>query len=179
MKKYLLFGGLLFFLAPANAQVEFSHLSTRGYNSFGSGTMFSYGLAVSPGDAITFDVGILFFRDAIVDPGSGIGFRYTFNRKGDGFYLEPEISFAYSGVNIPNQDSARYPLLRDHQGNFQQPDLDGLVPFLTAGYIFPGRFALNIGLRYGHIFTLDGDPGVDIFSLRLSHTIVFGRQRFH
>jgi len=178
MKKTPLLLLLSITLIQANAQFEFSHLSTKGYNVLGAGTMFSYGLAVSRGDAITFDVGILFFRDAVVDPGSGIGYRYTFNRKGFGFYLEPEISFAYSGVNIPRQDSAQYPLLRDHQGNFKQPDLDGLVPFLTAGYIFPGRFALNIGLRYGHIFTLDGDPGVDIFSLRLSHTIVFGRENY-
>lgn len=176
MKKAPLLLLLAVLFIRANAQLEFSHLSTKGYSSFGGGAMFYWGIALSRGNAWTWETGGNIYAHAALTSGYAAGYRHTFNHQGYGFYVEPQLSYAYGAANIPRRDSLEYPRLRN-DGYINQPDLSGLGVFLTAGYIFTGKFGLNIGLRYEHIFTF-GDPGVNVLDLRFSHTILFGRERF-
>jgi len=104
MKRPPLFLALALCVASANARLEFSHISTKGYSSYGAGAMFP-------------------------------------------------------------------------DGYIHQPDIEGGSVWCTAGYIFPGRFGLDTGLRYGHIFGVDGSAA-NILSLRFGHTFLFGRERF-
>jgi hypothetical protein len=177
MKKYLFFGILLIFFSQTPAQVEVSHLSTRGYSSFGGGTMYCFGTAVNRGDAITFETGFFFFDNAILTTSIPIGYRYTLNRKGYGFYLEPQITYAFGAATIPRRDTTRYPRLNNGHGDINQPVLSGLGTFLSVGYILRGKLPLNFGVRYQHIFAF-GDPGVNVFCLRLSYMILFGRENY-
>lgn len=51
----------IFSLSFANAQLEFSHLSTRGFSTNGIGAFFNWGAMINKGDVITFESGFIFF----------------------------------------------------------------------------------------------------------------------
>jgi hypothetical protein len=51
----------------------------------------------------------------------------------------------------------------------------GLTAALGIGYVFTGKLAFNMGLRYQHVFVSD-DPSLDLFSLRLSYPLAFRRR---
>jgi hypothetical protein len=177
-KTLILLFSSLFSFAFANAQLEVSHLYAKGFSSTGVGAFFNWGTLVSPGDAITFETGLIIYSHTVVIPSGLVGYRHTFNKKGTGLFVEPQLTYLYGASNIPKRDSTEFPLLSDGKGYINQPNISGLTPSLELGYIFPGKFAFNLGVRYQHVFVF-GDPAVNILSLRVAHTFVFGRSRWY
>jgi hypothetical protein len=104
-----------------------------------------------------------------------LDYRHTFNGNADGFYTDPFLGYTIGGTDIQKTDSTGYRVYDSNGQKFDQK-VGGLTTGLAGGYIFPGRFAFNIALRYEPIF-VSGDPHVNIISLRLSHTLSFGRSR--
>ncbi|MES1250067.1 MAG: hypothetical protein ABUL46_05250 [Chitinophaga rupis] len=169
----------IFSLSFANAQLEISHLSTRGFSTNGIGAFFNWGMMVNKGDVITFEPGFTYFNHtAVLTPSIFVGYRHTFTGKGYGLYIEPQLAYMFGAANIPEKDTTEFPSLGSGNGYIRQPQLSGPTAALGFGYIFPGKFAFNLGMRYEHIFVV-GDPAVNILSLRLAHTFVLGRSRWY
>ncbi|MGH2645219.1 MAG: hypothetical protein ACRDE2_14795, partial [Chitinophagaceae bacterium] len=113
-----------------------------------------------------------------------VGFRYMLNTgnggyydedMNSGFYAEPLAGYTIGGTDIPRLDSTgniRY----DNNGNEEDEMASGITGGISFGYIFPGIFRFNIGLRYEHIFVKSPDPPFNLISLRFSHTISFHRR---
>jgi hypothetical protein len=172
--KTLLLSGSFFIVTSANAQLEVSHLSAKGFSSVGMGAFYNFGIIMAPHDAATFETSILFFDHAIIT--STIwGWRYTFNDRHNGLYIEPQIGYSFGGANLPKSDSSKYPSLYSG-GYINQPFLSGFTTLLGFGYIFPGKFSFNLGARYEHIFTGTSSQA-DIFSLRLSRAFTYTRRK--
>jgi hypothetical protein len=172
-KKPILLFSSFFFLALANAQLEAAHLSAKGFSSYGFVAFFNVGYPVTRGDMITEEGDVGYFAHAVMAVPLSFGYRHTFNGKGDGFYIEPHISYTLGASDLPRADSAKSAAGKDR---INQPDLNGLTAGLGFGYIFPGNFAFNLGLEYEYIFVA-GDPKVNILSLRLSHIIICGKRK--
>ena len=169
----------IFSLSFANAQLEFSHLSTRGFSTNGIGIFTNLGLMVNKGDVITFESSFIAFDyTTVVAPTIIAGYRYTFNGKGNGFYVEPQLAYTFGAADIPQKDTTKFPFLRSSTGDIRQPHLNGPTGILGFGYIFPGKFAFSLGMRYQHIFVI-GNPAANVLSLRLAHTFVLGRSRWY
>lgn len=101
---------------------------------------------------------VLYFLVYYHDCSNGFrGYRHTLNGKGNGFYVEPQLAYAAGGANIPQKDTTRFPLLSSGNGYIRHPQLSGPAAILGFGYIFPGKYAFSLGMRYQHIFVI-GDP---------------------
>jgi hypothetical protein len=177
-KKLTLLAGTIFLIGALSAQIEVSHLSTKGFSGFGFGGFLNFAVPVTEGDAVTIEAGVGLFGNSgyhFVEIPLLAGFRHLFNGTSDGFYVEPLVGYTIGGSDIQKTDSTGYPLT-DANGNQIDQKCSGLTAGMAAGYIFPGRLAFNIAVRYEHIF-VSGDPQINIISLRLSHTFSFGRRR--
>lgn len=73
------------------------------------------------------------------------GYRYTLDRSGTGFYLEPNAGYSYGGTDIPIEDQNR---------NYADQKVSGVAAGARSRYPFEpaGRIQCNLGLRYEHIF---------------------------
>jgi hypothetical protein len=93
------------------------------------------------------------------------GYRYTLDRSGTGWYVEPNAGYAFGATDMQVIDSI---------GDPSDVKLSGALAGATVGYLFEpsGRIQFNIGLRYEHIF---GSVGQNMFSLRISHAFSFRR----
>ncbi|HEY4832049.1 MAG TPA: hypothetical protein VIH61_05755 [Waddliaceae bacterium] len=111
-KRIILLLSLLFSLSAANAQLEVSHLSTKGFSSPGLGAFFNFGFSVNPGNVITYESGFIVFDHSAVVPSILMGYRHTFNGRGNGLYIEPQFTFTYGAADIPKRDSSEFPLLK-------------------------------------------------------------------
>ncbi len=175
MRRIILLAGASLLFTAVQAQLEITHLSTRGYSRYGVASFFHYAWEIKGGNFITVETGLMSYEFALVLPVALVGYQHTFNGKGYGLYVEPQLTYSSGTADIPRRDSTEFPLLKDGKGHIKQPDLSGLMPGLSFGYIFPRLPGFTIGLRYEHIFTF-GDPAVNIYSLRASYDLVFHRR---
>ena len=60
-------------------------------------------------------------------------------------------------------------------GKYAEQKASGVTAGIGTGYIFPGRIAFNLGLRYQHVFAA-GDPALNMVSFRISHSISLRRR---
>ncbi len=157
-KKIVLLSFTMVFFTFLNAQIEVSHLTSKGYSSTGFGGFLNF--------AIHDDDGVLLVPVLL-------GYRYTFNGSGTGLYIEPTAGYTIGATDIQKIDEAGFPVIAD--GKYAEQKASGVTAGAGTGYIFPGRVAFNIGLRYQHVF-VSKDPGLNLFSLRISHTISLRRR---
>lgn len=156
----------------AKAQIQVDHLSTKNFKATGFGAFFNLSYPVSEAAYITGEIGFDIFSSN--DDNVGVapliaGYRYTLNRTGTGFYVEPNAGYSFGGSDIQ---------LYDGEGHYYDQKVSGAVTGLTFGYLFPpsqGRMPIqfNVGMRYEHIFA---PAGINMFSLRISHAFCFGRR---
>jgi hypothetical protein len=171
---------LSFFVCTClNAQVEVAHLGTKGFSALGFGAFLNFAVPVSEGSSIAAEAGFYYFKSnnnniALVP--FLLGYRYTLDATGTGFYVEPDAGYTTGGSDIEKTNQYGSPI-PDGNGGWLNQKVKGPTAGIGAGYIFPGNFAFNIGLRYQHVF-VSGDPTLNMFSLRLSHTISFRRKEY-
>ncbi|MEO6820761.1 MAG: hypothetical protein ABI266_04900 [Ginsengibacter sp.] len=154
----LLLNFLLFFSITSHAQIEVAHVSSKGYSAIGYGAFLNFSLAVSEGSYATLEGGVQYFKDKNKGEFTSIpflaGFRYTLNQSGEGFYVEPTAGYAFS---MSDYD----------EGN-------GIAAGLGMGYLFDiTNIPFNVGIRYLHSFD---NSNANVISLRISHSLTFGRR---
>jgi len=155
----------------STAQIEIDQLSFNGFKAFGFGGLLNFAFAVNDADYITTEIGFSGFSsngNNVLTAPLLAGYRYTIDRSGMGFYLEPNAGYGFAATDIE---------LPDAQGNYSDAKIAGAATGLTIGYLFPPSswIQFNVGVRYEHIFGSDFAP--NIFSLRITHAFTFGRRQ--
>ena len=178
-KKLLLFCIALCIYSRCCAQIEVARLQSKGFNAFGFGSVLSFGVPVTETGSVSIEGGFTYFTDGVnnaaIAPILG-GFRQIITGNNYGWYVEPMVGYSYGGSDIQKTDANGYGLIKP---NGDQIDLamNGPTACINFGYLFePGRHTqLNANLRYEHVF-VPGDPSLNVFSLRITYNILFGRR---
>ncbi|HEV7621830.1 MAG TPA: outer membrane beta-barrel protein [Flavisolibacter sp.] len=176
-KKPVLLCLCIFICSFLNAQVEVAHLSTKGFSAIGFGGFLNFAVPISDAESLTLEAGVYSFRQQdnhIILVPFLLGYRYTLDGSGSGIYVEPDAGYTIGATDIEKFNANGTPIPDGNNGYLQQ-QAKGLTAGIGAGYIFPGSISFNIGLRYQHVF-VSGDPSLNMFSLRLSHSFSFGRR---
>jgi hypothetical protein len=168
-RKFLI---LLFFMATSTAlkaQLQVDYLSFKGYSSIGFGGFFNFSVPVSDANYVTGEIGLDVFSkndEHVAIAPLLVGYRYTLDQTGAGFYLEPNVGYSFAGTDIQ---------ITDQNGNYVDQNVSGISTGIGFGYLFEpsGKIQFNLGLRYEHIF---GDLGSNMFSFRISHAFIFGKR---
>lgn len=165
---------LFFFMLHAHAQIGVLKLvgnNTKDY-SIGFGAFIKSGFPVSEGDNITVEIGADFFpANGGFESGEGtvmcplkVGYRYSLNGTGEGFYVEPQIGYNVYGVTSLYEG-----------GNDVNLTYHGGVLAAGAGYLFSiWNAPFDLNLRYETIIAHGGSN--NFFSLGISRFISFGRR---
>ncbi|HEY0041682.1 MAG TPA: hypothetical protein VGB71_13515 [Flavisolibacter sp.] len=162
----------LFFKLQANAQLGVMKLvgnNTKDY-SIGFGAFIKTGFPVSDGAALTVELGANIFPVK----GSGFnygtvmcplkaGYRYTLNKTGDGFYVEPQAGFNVYGVTSLAGENGETINLKYH----------GVVLAAGGGYLFNmGNTPFDVNLRYETVIAHGGSN--NLISLGITKFFSFG-----
>ena|SRR5665647_19441 len=172
MKKIFLFSTLLFLIQlSANAQLEIAKLAGKNSGNYklGFGAFLKFAYPVSEAADVSLEGGALYFSEK-QNSASGvafvpvkIGYRYTINGTGIGFYAEPQVGYnvygikSYTGIDGYNVDEKFH----------------GIILSAGIGYLFPPVVGLqfDLGLRYESV--LYKGNSVNCVGLRLSHNFSF------
>jgi hypothetical protein len=177
MKKALIIVTLLTFQLLANAQIEVAHVSSKIFKETGFGAFLNFSFPVSSANYITAEAGLQYFKnwdeeDMAVVP-ILVGYRYTINHSGAGFYIEPNAGYNFGSTTIVVYENSS-PVAND-DGSYKKYEIKGLAAGVTAGYLFKpsGSIQFNLGLRYERTF---GSLATNLFSFRISHAFSFGKK---
>ena len=155
MKKLLLIN--LFIIgcfSSLRAQLFVSKLTGKGSSNYntGYGAFLKLGFPISDADEITGEIG---FNDYTLKdlPSYGIltaplkvGYQYTIDRSGSGFYVEPQLGYNIVGI-VPSYNIRTY---QEDETKFK-----GVVGTVNGGYIICWEgigTKINLGLRYESVF---------------------------
>jgi hypothetical protein len=160
-----------------NAQIEVVQAKVKDFKAIGFGSFLNFSIPASDANFVTIEGGIQYFKNDD-DEELGLfpvllGFRYTLNQSGSGFYIEPNAGYTFgsSTIGVYENDSP----LSDGNGNWLEEKVAGPTAGVGIGYLFEpgGRVQVNLGLRYQHTF---GNAAVNALSFRISHAFTFGRR---
>jgi len=164
----------LFLLSTANAQLGAMKLVGPGSKdySFGFGAFIKTGFPVSGGATITLEAGADIFpmKGYGLDYGTimcplKVGYRYTLNKTGRGFYVEPQAGYNVFGATSLPDDYSNGIDLKYH----------GIVLAAGAGYLFAiGRGNLDLNLRYETVIAHGGSN--NLIYLGISRFLSFGKR---
>jgi hypothetical protein len=158
----------------AKAQIGVMKLvgnGTRDY-SLGFGAFIKTAIPFSEAADLTIEVGANLFPDKDYPSDYGtiicplkLGYRYTLNGTGQGFYVEPQAGFNLFGLTS----------LQDDGGNDVDLRYHGIVMAAGAGYLFNlGRTPFDLNLRYETVIAHGGSN--NMVSLGVSRVISFGKR---
>src|SRR5687768_2760921 len=161
--------GLLFSHLTVHAQIEVAHLNSKGFSATGFGAFLNFAVPVSEYGSISAEAGFYYFKKddnnvALVP--LLLGYRHMLQEPDAGFYIEPNAGYNIGATDIHKHNENGNPLYNPDGTRLEQ-QVKGATAGLGVGYIFPGSFSFNIGLRYQRVFVSD-DPALNLFSLRLS-----------
>lgn len=158
------------------AQIEVVKLTTKGFSATGFGAFLNFSFTVAEGAAVSAEAGFYNLKQddnhvALVP--FLLGYRYQLNGTPSGLYIEPTAGYAIGGSDIKkrNEEGA---ILYENGSEVDQA-VKGITAGIGTGYIFGGKVPINIGLRYQHVFVAK-DPTLNLFSLRVSYPLSFGRR---
>lgn len=163
---------LFFFIIQANAQLGVMKLvgnDTKNYK-LGFGAFIKAGFPVSDAADATLEIGVDYFPSK--DDGEGtamcplkVGYRYTLNGTGEGFYVEPQVGYNVYGVTS----------LLDNDGNNVDLKYHGVVLAAGGGYLFSiGNVPIDINLRYETVIAHGGSN--NLVSLGITKGFSFGKR---
>lgn len=162
-----------------NAQIEVVHAKVKDFKATGFGSFLNFAIPASEANFVTLEGGLQYLKNKD-DEELGLfpvllGFRYTLNQSGSGFYLEPNAGYTFgsSTIGVYENDSP----VSDGNGNWLEEKVAGPTAGIGFGYLFEpgGRVQFNLGLRYQHTF---GDAPVNAISFRISHAFSFGKRDY-
>lgn len=141
----------------------------------GIGLFLDFAVPISEGDALTFEAGANLFQDKN-DPKYGtdniplkVGYRYTLNRKGKGFYIEPSLGYNVFGVSsYSGVDMYGYPTTVDKyfKGIIISPGIGYIFSLLKTNFNLKGYYETNI-VKGGNI---------SYAGVKISHTFSFKKR---
>ena len=161
----------------STAQIEVAHVSIKDFKAIGFGGFLNFSVPISEADYVTLEGGLQYFTNKDEETAGLIpvllGYRYTLNRSGTGFYVEPNAGYNFGGttIGVYENDSP----VSDGDGNWLYEKISGPTAGINIGYLFQpgGRVQFNLALRYEHSF---GSTSTNMVSFRVSHAITFGRR---
>lgn len=163
---------ILSFKLGANAQLGAMKLvgnNTKDY-SIGFGAFIKTGFPVSDAADVTLELGANIFpvKGSGFDYGTVMcplkaGYRYTLDKTGEGFYVEPQVGYNVYGVTSLEGDNGETINLKYH----------GVVLATGGGYIFNmGGTAVDLNLRYETVIAHGGSN--NLISLGITRSFSFG-----
>lgn len=173
MKKSFLCLGLLITAASLHAQIQVLKMVGNRANEFsiGYGASLKFSVPASDADYVSFEGGVnIFFlkEDAeygIMTVPVKVGYRYTLDRSGTGFYVEPQLGYNVFGLE---------PVYNGY--TYDEPKNTGPVGAVNVGYLFQPwkKVQFDLGAFYETI--LHSGTTTSYVGLRLSHSFAFGRR---
>jgi hypothetical protein len=163
---------LFFFIIHSNAQLSVMKLvgnDTKNYQ-LGFGAFIKAGVPDSDASDDTLEIGVNFFPSKDAGEGTAMcplkaGYRYTLNRTGEGFYVEPQVGYNIYGVTSVLDDEGYNVDLKYH----------GAIFAVGAGYLFSiGNVPLDINLRYETVIAHGGSN--NLVSLGITKSFSFGKR---
>jgi hypothetical protein len=159
----------------ANAQLGVMKWVGKGSSKYdlGFGGFIKSGFPVSDGSDVTLEIGAdIFFLNDGYGTSDGtimcplkVGYRYTLNGTGEGFYVEPQAGFDLVGVTS----------LHDASGNQINLNYHGVVFAAGTGFLFTAWNApFDLNLRYETV--IDHGGSNNFISLGISRYISFGKR---
>ena len=168
MRKTLASLLLIFCAFTSTAQLQMLKLIGKNSKDFGIGYggFLTAGYQLTPGAEITLEIAANLFPEknsAYYGWGTfplKLGYRYTFNKLGYGWYVHPQAGYNLLGIDPLDEE------------------FTGIVLGTGAGYLFKtsGKIQFDLGLVYEAAAHKGGWP--QYLALRLSHNITFGKKRF-
>lgn len=145
---------------------------TKDYH-LGFGAFIKAGFPANEGSDITLEGGVDIFPS---DNGDGtsdgtamcplkVGYRYTLNGTGQGFYVEPQVGFNLYGITS----------VTDNDGNETDLKYHGVVFAAGTGYLFTAwNQPFDLNLRYETVIAHGGSN--NFINLGISRFISFGKR---
>ncbi len=163
-----------FLVIQANAQIGVMKLVGKGTKdySLGFGAFIKTAIPGSEAADLIIEIGANFFPDKEYPTDYGtimcplkLGYRYTLNGTGEGFYVEPQAGYNVFGLTSLQDEGGQDVDLRYH----------GVVLSAGAGYLFNlGRTPFDVYLRYETVIAHGGSN--NMISLGVSRVIRFGKR---
>jgi hypothetical protein len=172
----LVFATILFFsVKTSHAQIAVMKLvgSNAKQYGLGFGGFIKFSYPVTDAADLTFEGGANFFSQkedheyGIAVVPVKLGYRYTLNGTGTGFYVEPQAGYNVYGVT----SYYNYETYQNTDKKFH-----GVIGALAAGYLFQpsGLMQFDLGLQYESIFHSGGST--NYIGLRLTHNFSFSKR---
>lgn len=165
---------LLLLIVQANSQIGAMKLVGKGTKdySMGFGAFVKAGVPVSDGADLTIEIGADIFPEKEYPTDYGtvmcplkIGYRYTLDGTGQGWYVEPQAGYNLFGLTS----------LQDENGNDVNLKYHGIVLSAGAGYLFTlWRAPFDLNLRYETVIAHGGSN--NLISLGISRVISFRKR---
>lgn len=173
MKKIIILSIICISYFTSNAQIELAKIVGKNSEKYGIGysTFVKFSHPISEADDLSLELGVLMFREKNSSTNGlayipiKVGYRYSINRTGSGFYVEPQLGYNIYGVYTTYDSDARQKI---------DMKINGFTGSATAGYLFQpiGNIKLDLGLRFETIRFNGGSA--NSVSIRLSHYITIG-----
>lgn len=170
---------LLIVSHSAHAQIEGGYARMKDFEAFGFGGFINVNVPIREVDYLTFDLGLNWYKNQsdqdIAFAPLLLGYRYTLNRSGSGFFVEPFAGYTFGESGIEEYDEFGNPVY-DADGQWKTKEIAGPAAGLMGGYLFTfeNNQSLTLGLRYLHNF---GPSASDVVSLRLAYSFGLWRGR--
>lgn len=174
---YYIFALNLFALSKSFGQVEIGYANRKDFKAIGFGAFLNLSIPASESNYITIEGGVQYFKNGYDEELAHIpilvGYKYTLDQSGKGFYVEPHGGYAFGESTIQAYDE-NGSLLSDGNGNLIYQKVKGPMAGLGFGYLIApeeSSFRMNIELRFQHSFAKD--PGNTVF-LRIAKAFSIG-----
>ena len=175
-KHFFILGIFLLSSVFCAAQIEVVYARAKDFSGVGFGAFLNFGIPVTEGNALTLEGGLQYvgqIGDGLITLPVLVGYRFTFDQTGTGFYVEP-----HGGYNFGVSDIAKYtengaPVYENGEQVYWK--IKGPMVGLGLGYLFEpsGRIQFNVALRYEFIL---GEAKTQTFGFRISHAFSFGKR---
>jgi len=132
------------------------------------GGYIKFGFPINQADEISAEASYLTWDEADAGYIAGkLGYVYTLNREGYGWFIEPQLGYAFVGSD-PSYNN--YP---------ETGDFKGVVGSMNVGYRFgQSRAKWDLSLRYENVFT-NNVGRISIIGLRFARSFGFGRGKYY
>lgn len=175
MRQFVAFITLCLFTSLANkcySQLDIAVLLGERTSSISPpiafGSFLKFGFPINEADEISAEGSLLTWDQTEAGYFAGkLGYTFTLNRQGYGWFIEPQLGYAFVGSD---------PWYEDYIGT---GDFKGPMGTINVGYRFGQyRSKTDLSFRYENVFT-NNVGRISTFGLRFAVSIGFGRSRYH